>query len=483
MTLDEASLLLSSWLTEKPAEVAAQKAALDHYGKFFHPDNLGNITQEDFRAFLAFKNNRHWANIQRQPNIYADMGRLRKALSVLLDEGQPIQGRLDKITDKSGPLYIKGLSRAVLTPILMCVYPGEYAVYNRISEEGLKILGRNTAKANDSFGKRYVAINDACHQIAGEINHPLWLVDSMFSLIIHGPGSVLFFPATLDTKTRGDGNSEIDPTSYALVKIGKPTTIGNQPPNSIQIDAVRKIVDAKRQDPFFKRRYAKNVASPPQEFSREEFWKWMVVCLCTTVQPSGPTSRVSTFVREKPFPLALAVCESKANLQSYAKAIISNRGLRRGPTIATQIETNIAWLRDGGWKTVQVQFTKLAGFPTPSSATDRTATERAAARSIMSKFGGLAGFGPKQARNLWQCLGVTQYEIPLDSRVTDWLNALPSGFGIEASKLYASVPYYEAKMTEIQALCAAAGVLPCEFDAAVFSNADDEPWPENDTVS
>ncbi len=191
MTLEEASLLLSNWLTQKPVKVAAQQATLEHYGKFFHPDNLGNITQEEFRAFLAFKNNQHWANIQRQPNIYADMERLRKALSVLLDDKQPIQDRLDEITDKSGPLYIKGLGRAVLTPILMCVYPDKYAVYNRISEEALTRLGQNKAKATDSFGKRYVAINEACHQIANKIEQPLSLVDSMFSLIVHGYESPL----------------------------------------------------------------------------------------------------------------------------------------------------------------------------------------------------------------------------------------------------------------------------------------------------
>src|ERR1035441_2724979 len=146
MTLEEASQLLSNWLTQKPVEVAAQKAALEHYGKFFHPDNLGKITQDDFRAFLTFKNNKHWANIQRQPNIYADMERLRNALAALLDETKPIQDRLDKIMDKNGPLYVKGLGRAVLTPILMCVYPDKYAVYNRISEEGLTRLGLNNAK-------------------------------------------------------------------------------------------------------------------------------------------------------------------------------------------------------------------------------------------------------------------------------------------------------------------------------------------------
>src|SRR5580765_6838147 len=88
-----------------------------------------------------------------------------------------------------------------------------------------------------------------------------------------------------------------------VLMLRRTAMVGTLPLHSEHIDAVRKIVDAKRQDPFFKRRQAKNVASPPQAFSREEFWKWIVVCICTSVQKSGPFSRVSQFVREEPFPL------------------------------------------------------------------------------------------------------------------------------------------------------------------------------------
>jgi hypothetical protein len=123
---------------------------------------------------------------------------------------------------------------------------------------------------------------------------------------------------------------------------------------------------------------------------------------------------------------------------------------------------------------VKYLFNKLASFSvTAAPPQEQIAAERQAARMVMGKNGGLAGLGPKQARNLWQCLGVTQYETPLDSRICGWLNALPFSFGIETKKL-SSIPYYEAKMTEIQALCSAAGVLPCEFDAAAFWK-DDEP--------
>lgn len=261
------------------------------------------------------------------------------------------------------------------------------------------------------------------------------------------------------------------------------TTIDAYSPRPEHVHAVRIIVEAKRQDPFFKRRHERNVKNPPLHFSREEFWRQMIVCICTSVQKSGPKSRVSQFVREEPFPLRLAVCLEDENLRQLAEDVLRSRGLRFGPKLAVQIEANMGWLNDGGWATVEEQFGKLGpGAEKWTSPQQRIAAERQAARMVMGRNGGLAGVGPKQARNLWQCLGVTQYEIPLDSRVSNWLKALPGSFGIEASRLYTSVPYYEAKMSEIQALCSAAGVLPCEFDAAVFANADEEEWPEDDTV-
>lgn len=215
MTLEEASQLLSVWITKNPVELATQKAAVEQYGKLFRPENIDNLTEDQFKAFLLFKNNKHWSGIHRQPNIYADMNRLKATLKVLLDEAQLIQVRLDKITDGSSPLYIRGLGRAVLTPILMCVYPDKYAVYNRISEEGLTRLGRNKAKATDTFGKRYIAINEACHQISDEIKQPLSLVDVMFSLMVHGSESPLVSPCPPSDEAPGDSDVEIQTAPIA----------------------------------------------------------------------------------------------------------------------------------------------------------------------------------------------------------------------------------------------------------------------------
>lgn len=246
-----------------------------------------------------------------------------------------------------------------------------------------------------------------------------------------------------------------------------------------EVEAVRTIVATQQQSPFLRSRRNRNILHPPEDLEEVAFWKQMVVCMCTSVQPSGPNSRVSRLARENPFPLALETCESQSDLLTYAREVLSKHGLRFGPKIAAQIRTNLCWLQKCGWQTVRQLF--RAVLDAPDGADTRIAAERQASRALMGRSGGLAGFGPKQTRNLWQCLGATRYEIPLDIRVCRWLNALPSTFRVDSKKL-SSVAYYEDSMTHIQLVCEAAGVLPCEFDAAVFASADEGEWPENDVV-
>jgi hypothetical protein len=191
MTVEQAGRTLLEWLTSHPDEAKAQKSALEYYGQYFSVQNLKSVTQEGFRDFLLIKNNRHWAGIHRQPQIYQDMDRLLQCLGILLDESKPIEHRLDRILPKGKPSFLPGMGRAVLTPILMCVYPEKYAVYNRISAQALEMLGRNNVKHTDPFSKRYLALNVACHELGAEIQQPLYLIDSMFSLIVHGVGSPL----------------------------------------------------------------------------------------------------------------------------------------------------------------------------------------------------------------------------------------------------------------------------------------------------
>jgi hypothetical protein len=212
ITVEQANRILLEWLTSKPEEVKAQKAALQYYGGYFSPQNLSNVTQEGFKDFLLLKNNKHWSGLHRQPQIYENMDQLRRCLEILLDESKPIEQRLDAIAPKGKPPFIKGLGRAVITPILMCVYPDEYSVYNRISDEGLKQLARNTIRESDPFSKRYASLNVVCHQLSDEIQQPLYLIDSMFSLMVHGVES------PLSTRLRDDGETKSDPAKGSHIE-------------------------------------------------------------------------------------------------------------------------------------------------------------------------------------------------------------------------------------------------------------------------
>ena len=98
--------------------------------------------------------------------------------------------------------------------------------------------------------------------------------------------------------------------------------------------------------------------------------------------------------------------------------------------------------------------------------------EREVATYIHETF---KGFGPKQSRNLLQELGLTRFEIPIDSRLADWLNEF--GFPVELNaSVLRSRRRYEIVLDEIQKLCQKANKYPCIFDAAVFALADGVAW-------
>jgi thermostable 8-oxoguanine DNA glycosylase len=83
----------------------------------------------------------------------------------------------------------------------------------------------------------------------------------------------------------------------------------------------------------------------------------------------------------------------------------------------------------------------------------------------------LKGFGPKQSRSLLQELGLTRYEIPIDVRITKWLNDF--GFPVTLSGDASSDRNYYRFVSEgIRELCKACRIYPCLLDAAIFSSYD-----------
>ncbi len=211
-------------------------------------------------------------------------------------------------------------------------------------------------------------------------------------------------------------------------------------------------------------RRSRNVSGAAPSLDRGEIWRVMIGCLLTTQQKSGPNAPISRILNATPFPLSLRKCK-RDDLRGFVESALKKPGgIRFAPTIANGVARNLATLDNGGWKDVEAEFASLLQLrsrdPAPADATQ----ERSSAE-IIDRL--LVGFGPKQSRNFWQWLGLTRYEIPIDSRIITWLNTT---FGLNVSTAgLASDTYYNFVGDGIRELCAKCGVLPCVFDAAVFS--------------
>lgn len=91
------------------------------------------------------------------------------------------------------------------------------------------------------------------------------------------------------------------------------------------------------------------------------------------------------------------------------------------------------------------------------------------------------GIGPKQSRNFLQTLGLTKYEVPIDSRITAWLNEFGFPIQLTASSLQ-DLAFYELVLDGFQELCAKASVYPCILDAAIFSSFDKGQWTQQNSI-
>lgn len=156
MGLEEAIRLIKQQLENEPQRLADEQSVITKYGSMFNPHNIRNLTSEDFLSFLSYENNKHWNHIHRTGKIITkDMEKLRSVLRDFLDDAKPINERLDTIISDEKS-HIDGLGRAILTPILLVVYPEKYAVYNSVTEYAMKYFGIFPGfTASETLGERY----------------------------------------------------------------------------------------------------------------------------------------------------------------------------------------------------------------------------------------------------------------------------------------------------------------------------------------
>ena len=236
---------------------------------------------------------------------------------------------------------------------------------------------------------------------------------------------------------------------------------------------IQKIKNAVRDNDnqFLKRRIERNVEKKNISINKDKVFHSMIMCLLTSQQQSGPNSKVAKFLNQKPFPVTAELLERTANREEFIKQVFLRNGLTRFINKnSAYFSYNFDKLKENDWEIIK----KLEFLNENQTKTN----ERDLADYLKLK---LKGFGPKQSRNFLQSLGLTKYEIPIDSRIINWLNNF--GFPIKLSSvLLSDNDYYHFVSDGIQELCEKADIYPCVFDAVAFSSFDNDEYTMDNIV-
>lgn len=235
---------------------------------------------------------------------------------------------------------------------------------------------------------------------------------------------------------------------------------------------VTTLIERQSKNALVRTRREHNLAESKPPVTRERFWQAMVSMRLTTRQRSGPESFIARFIREKPFPLAYSAVQRAPQPETFiAETLRASGGIRFADKIASELSQNFRLLEFSEWAPTLEQCNRLARL-VPREV------EIEVAEHIQRHF---LGFGPKQSRNVLQSLGLTRYEIPIDSRLTDWLNEFGFPVYLSAGALQ-DANYYRFISDGIHMLCERSGVLPCIFDAAVFTLRDSDSWTDENVI-
>lgn len=231
--------------------------------------------------------------------------------------------------------------------------------------------------------------------------------------------------------------------------------------NTTDTQRWKKFVSDNINNNFVLDRKERNINRSHVDLSKKQLWYVHIGCQVTTQQRSGPNSLVSVFLDSNSDALSYTKCAKAKNLELLLQKEFKKFSLRRSKIMAKYLSEIFEKLEGGEWK-VLIRHLKTLKTRTTINK------ERKVAKYISTSFKGL---GPKQSRNYIQWLGLSRYEIPLDSRITKTMKKLGFTFVPKANALSDETVYLLIE-DGLQKLSKDLGIYPCILDACIFSSFD-----------
>jgi len=170
-------------------------------------------------------------------------------------------------------------------------------------------------------------------------------------------------------------------------------------------------------------------------------------------------SPVASFFKKRPSPFIYVKIKTALDVNEYIFNTLKKNGIlldkKKSPEF---FAVNFDLLESSNWALIDILKKKLR------YKEDKQA-EREIADYIDTMF---KGFGAIEARIFLQYLGLTRYEIPIDSFVSEWLNDFGFPIHISTTALQ-DRGYYHFVSDGIQLLCNKANIYPCVLEAAIYS--------------
>ncbi|MCE9538497.1 MAG: hypothetical protein K8R85_04660 [Bacteroidetes bacterium] len=223
---------------------------------------------------------------------------------------------------------------------------------------------------------------------------------------------------------------------------------------------IKKVKDFvnEHKNPFVENRINRNVNKKGIVINKDEIIRTMLMCLLTTEHDSYQDKKWSTFFNKKPFLLTDGFLLNRHDFEKAVLEVLKSNGLTPSNRIINSFIINYFYLLQSKWEIITDLENGVMGDYTKSK-------ERDLADNIDMIF---KGFGSIQSRSFLQALGLTKYEIPINSIMIEWLKNF--GFPILFSPIaLQDKSFYHFISDGIQLLCERANIYPCVLEAAVFS--------------
>lgn len=158
--------------------IETRKAIYGKYKAKFGPENLEELTREEFMSFLDFKVNRSWTGLHRhKTQVTEDMKKLRKTIAFLQEERVDIKTRINQVLDRRGKYWIRGMGKNLATAILqICDERDRYGIWNNRTEDALEKLNLTPEPTGDE-GEYYYRINEVLNDLKSKLNADLITID------------------------------------------------------------------------------------------------------------------------------------------------------------------------------------------------------------------------------------------------------------------------------------------------------------------